>query len=71
MYIKILFYVEQKCLFYQDMWKKYLILVAFILGKKKQFLNNILQFFFSMKYSQIHSCDHCKIYGDLNCWQIR
>lgn len=46
MYIKILFYVEQKCLFYQDMWKKYLILVAFILGKKKQFLNNILQFFF-------------------------
>lgn len=46
MYIKILFYVEQKCLFYQDMWKKYLILVAFILGKKKQFLNNILQIFF-------------------------
>lgn len=46
MYIKILFYVEQKCLFYQDMWKKYLILVAFILGKKKTVFKQYFAIFF-------------------------
>lgn len=36
--------------------------------RKKTVFKQYFAKFFSMKYSQIHSCDHCKIYGALQCW---
>lgn len=44
--------------------QKYLILIAFLLGDIQLVLNIVFCNIFSMKNSQMHSCDRCKFYVD-------